>query len=143
MDVLSRSIEETKELAGSIAKKLKAGDILALYGDLGSGKTTFTSYLVHSLGIDKRVQSPTFVIARRYMGGKGDISTVNHIDLYRMESKKDLNDLGLEEIFDEPGAISVIEWPELVEDLLPKETIKIYFKYAGEDERKINVQDIN
>lgn len=143
MDILSRSIEETKELAGSVAKKLKPGDILALYGDLGSGKTTFTSYLVHFLGIDKRVQSPTFVIARRYSGGKKDISTVNHIDLYRMESKQDLSDLGLEEIFDEESAITVIEWPELAEDLLPKGTIEIYFKYMDEDERKIDVPDIN
>lgn len=143
MDVLSRSTEETKELARGVARKLKPGNVLALYGDLGSGKTTFTSYLVHFLGIDRRVQSPTFVILRKYPGGKGDILTVNHIDLYRMQSKEELEDLGLEEIFEESDAIAVIEWPELAEDLLPKDVIKIHFKYVDEDERKINVPDIN
>src|SRR3990167_8191355 len=98
MDVLSRSTQETEELAKRLATQLKSGDVLALHGDLGSGKTTFTAYLVSALGIEKRVQSPTFVILRRYAaetdetaenigGSLNGIKIVNHLDLYRVQSK--------------------------------------------------------
>ena len=164
MEVLSKSTEDTKELARSIAKRLKKGDILALYGDLGSGKTTFTSYLVHALGIEKRVQSPTFVLIRKYNrdsiaslqsdrmvepqrhSGRSvatdRVSEVNHVDLYRLETENEIKEIGLEEIINE-GGITVIEWPEKAEKLLPKETIKINFTYEGENERKITVQNLN
>ena len=143
MDVLSRSTEETQRLVGSIAQKLKPGDVLALYGDLGSGKTTFTTFLVGALGIEKRVQSPTFVILREYSGGNGKINKVNHLDLYRMQSEDDLVDLDLPSLFDGRDAITVIEWPELAEKYLPKDTIKLNFNYVSENERKISVQNLN
>ena len=92
-EFISNSTEETKSIAKEISKNLKTGDVLALYGDLGSGKTTFTSYLVHHLGIENRVQSPTFVIARRY-SNEGSLVTVNHLDLYRLTSLDEVKDLG-------------------------------------------------
>ena len=143
MEVLSKSTTDTKELAGSVAKSLKPGAVLALYGDLGSGKTTFTTYLVHALGIEKRVQSPTFVLLREYAGGSGKITKVHHLDLYRVESKEGLSDLGIQELFEEKAAITVIEWPEIAEEALPEDTLKIYFEYVGEGERKICVQNLN
>ena len=73
MEVLLSSTKETKDLAGKIAKKLNPGDTLALYGDLGSGKTTFVNFLVDALGIPARVQSPTFVLHRKYTGVEGNI----------------------------------------------------------------------
>lgn len=142
MEILSKSTEETKKLAGGIAKELKPGAVLALYGDLGSGKTTFTTFLVHALGIEKRVQSPTFVILRKYSkDGGGGISNVNHLDLYRLQGAEEVLDLDIAEIFGEPNSITVIEWPEVVESFLPQNTKKIYFEYASDDERKIRVQD--
>jgi len=119
---------------------------LALYGDLGSGKTTFTSYLVSALGIESRVQSPSFVIIRKYNSvgeNTKDIETVYHIDLYRLTKKEELEDLGLEELFAEENAISVIEWPELAQDLLPKAAITMKFKYLDENIRSINVQNLD
>ncbi len=140
MEVLSKSTNQTKELAGSIAKKLKSGAVVGLYGDLGAGKTTFAGFLVHALGIDRRVQSPTFVIARKYIGKK---LTVNHIDLYRLQDPEELQDLGLQEFFEEKSAITLIEWPEVAEVFLPEGTIRIYFEYVNENTRKIKVQNLD
>jgi len=163
MEVTTSSTTETKKLAEQLAKKLKPGDILCLYGDLGSGKTTFTGYLVKALDIDARVQSPTFVIARRYSDekrgagsgaknksdkeshdkNKNKIKTVNHIDLYRLSSVDEVTNIGLQEYFEEPAAITVIEWPEIAEKLFPKNCIKIYFEYIDEDERTIKTYNLH
>jgi len=144
MEVTSSSTEETQELAIKLAKKMKPGAVLALEGDLGSGKTTFTSYLVHALGSSSRVQSPSFVLIRRYVVPKtkdSDIQTIYHIDLYRLTTKEEVYDLGLEEMFSEEGAVVIIEWPDLAEDILPKNTIKLSFSYKDEDSRIIDVQN--
>jgi len=132
MEIITGSTEETKKFACEIAKKTKSGDVLALYGDLGSGKTTFTRYFVEALGFKNRVQSPTFVIARKY-------GNVNHVDLYRLTSEKEVEELGLEELLADKKAITIIEWPELSEKLLPKNTSKIHFEYVDENTRKINL----
>jgi len=145
MEIKSSSTKETQKLAHKLASKIRPGDILALYGDLGSGKTTFTSYLVKALGLENRVQSPSFVIVRKYSDAQatGDIKTVNHIDLYRLTQKEELVDLGLEELFSEENAISIIEWPGLAADILPNGVITMNFDYLGENERSINVQNID
>lgn len=132
MEIITHSTQETKEFAIKLAKDIKPGMVLALYGDLGSGKTTFTRFLVEALGIEKRVQSPTFVIARRY-------DKVNHIDLYRLTSKKEVEDLGFGEMVKDIDTISIVEWPELAEDLLPKDTLRIYFEYVDETSRRIKI----
>lgn len=142
MEILLSSTQKTKDLAGKVAGKLKPGDVLALYGDLGSGKTTFVNFLVDSLGIPARVQSPTFVLHRKYTGGSGDIKVVNHIDLYRITKLEETNDLGLDEIFTKEDSVAVIEWPELVENILPKKTTKIYFDYVSKNERKAKIQNL-
>ena len=148
MDVLSRSTQETEELAKRLATQLKSGDVLALHGDLGSGKTTFTSYLVSALGIEKRVQSPTFVILRRYAAegvgrSGGEVQAVNHLDLYRIQSREEVEDLGLSDLFSEPNSITVIEWPEVAEEFLPENVTKISFEYVDENTRRIHAQNLN
>lgn len=139
MEVFSQSTGETENLAQRVAKGLKPGDVLALYGGLGSGKTTFVGFLVEALGIYARVLSPTFVVLRCYSGGGGLIKAVNHVDLYRMQSREEVFALGLQEIFSEEDAITVIEWPELAENYLPETSKKIYFEYVAENIRKINL----
>ena len=96
-----------------------------------------------ALGFVSRVQSPTFVVLRKYLGGRNAIKVINHIDLYRLTNRREIDYLGLEEILSEPGSISIIEWPELIEDLLPPNTMKIKFEHVGEFERKINVQSLS
>ena len=122
MEVTTNSTQETKELAEKLAENIKSGMTLALYGDLGSGKTTFTRFLVEALGQDSRVQSPTFVVAREY-------GNINHIDLYRLTTKEEVEDIGIEEFLADESAINIIEWPELAEAFLPKDRISIYFGF--------------
>ena len=143
MEIISKTTEDTKKLAFSIAQKLKPGDVLALYGDLGSGKTTFTGFLTRALNSTSRVQSPTFVLMRRYKCNLNDINNINHIDLYRLSSINEILDLGFEEILNEKNTLSILEWPELIENNLPKKTIKIKFEIIDENERKINVQSLS
>lgn len=132
MEIITHSTEETKKFACQIAKKVRPGSVLALYGDLGSGKTTFVRFLVEALGVKNKVQSPTFVIARKY--GK-----VNHVDLYRLTTEKEVEDVGIEEILKDKNTVTVIEWPELAEKFLPRDTIRIYFEYVDENSRKIKL----
>ena len=136
MENITKSTEETKKLAFEIAKKIKPGTTVALYGDLGSGKTTFTRYFVEALGIKNRVQSPTFVVARKY----GDI---NHVDLYRLTSKEDAIDIGIEEMLVDKNVITLIEWPGIIEELLSEDTVKIYFEYIDENTRKITIKNLH
>lgn len=139
MEVSTHSTEETKKLAEQVAHKITKGAVLALYGDLGSGKTTFTRYLVESLGLKARVQSPTFVLARKY---QNDSFVINHLDLYRLTSKEEAMDIGIEEYLKNSDEITVIEWPENIEDILPIDTARIYFEYVGENDRKIKIQNL-
>ena len=143
MEITTTSTEQTKELAQQLSQEIKPGTILALYGDLGAGKTTFTRYLVEALGFDSRVQSPTFVIMRNYARDAGDINRVHHVDLYRLTSAGEAQDLDLAVVFEDTSAITIIEWPQIIEEQLPKETIKINFEYIDENSRKINVQNIS
>ena len=142
MEISTHSSQETKELAIKVANKIFKGSVMALYGELGTGKTTFTRYLVEALGLQSRVQSPTFVIARRY--ADKDI-IFNHIDLYRLTSRQEAEEIGIEELLKNKESITVIEWPEIIESLLPEETISIYFDYINNDEngRKIKIQNLH
>ena len=148
MEKIVNSTEETEQLAGEVAKKLKRGDVLALYGDLGAGKTTFTRFLVKALGFTGRVQSPTFVLARVYnldlnnvssSGSGSRINRINHLDLYRLQNKEEVGGLGIKEYFDQPDSLTVIEWPEVAEDYLPENTVKIIFEDLGDSKRKITI----
>jgi tRNA threonylcarbamoyladenosine biosynthesis protein TsaE len=139
-EFISNSIEETKEFASRFAKKLKPGDILALYGRLGAGKTAFIQGLAKGLGFKGKVFSPTFIFVRPYNIGnkKAKIEILYHIDLYRLEDEKDLKSIGISEFLNEPNTISVIEWPEKIERNLPKKAIKIEIEVLGENRRKFS-----
>ncbi len=143
MEVTTSSTQETKKLAQQLAKKVKPDMVIALYGELGSGKTTFVSFLVKALGFDSRVQSPTFVLIRHYKKNTGEIKSIFHVDLYRIIEAKEVEGLGLHELFEEKDALVIIEWPELLENYLPEGTIKIYFTYLDENSRRINVQNLS
>ncbi|SRR3989344_810784 len=142
---ISRSEVDTHRLAEKIAESIKRGlpagrqsKIIALYGNLGSGKTTFVQGLAKALGIRQRIISPTFVIIRPHKLKTN--KTFYHIDLYRL-GKADPNNLGLKEIFLEKDAIVAIEWAEKIEKLLPKDTLKIKFKTLSENEREVTIEN--
>ena len=149
-EFISNSAEGTKKFAGEFAKKLKPGDILALYGDLGTGKTTFIQGLVASLGYKDKVFSPTFIFVRPYKISESGIASRDqekkikifyHIDLYRIEKPADLKTIGIEEFLNEGDSVSAIEWPERIENGLPARTVKIRFAYIDETKRGITVSE--
>lgn len=130
---ISNSSLKTKQIGEEFAKSLKGGSVVALYGNLGSGKTTFTQGLAKGLGIKKRIISPTFIIVRDYKAS--DSRNFYHVDLYRVGNN--MQGLGLEEILEDKNSIVVIEWAEKLGSKLPKERIDIYFETIDRDERQI------
>ena len=132
---ITSSPTETKEWAEALAKAITPPKILALFGNLGAGKTTFIQGLAKGLGIRGRVLSPTFIFIRPYKLSKG--YKFYHVDLYRLDSEKDVEAIGLNEILQDKNAIVAIEWPEKIENLLPKETIIIKIEELDETKRKL------
>ncbi len=121
----------TKRAGESLAPFLRAGDVVALSGDLGAGKTTFTGGVAHGLEIIEHVISPTFNIMREYRHGRLPLF---HIDAYRLEDGN--ADIGLEEFVDD-GGVSVIEWPQYVNHLLPKHALHIAILDVGPTTRQL------
>jgi tRNA threonylcarbamoyladenosine biosynthesis protein TsaE len=118
--------QDTKDLAAYIAPLLKPGDVISLAGDLGSGKTFFAKQIGLNLGIDEEIDSPTFVILKEYHCG---IYPMYHLDLYRLKNENELMDLGIFDMLE--SGITLIEWPELAEQLLPYQTLKLVFHFDG------------
>lgn len=148
--IITKNFTQTQNLGKKFAEKLTNGGIVALYGNLGSGKTTFIQGFAKGLGIKNKIISPTFIIVRKYeINLKSSISNLKsfyHIDLYRIENEAGLQGLGLEEILNDASNIVAIEWPEKIEKFLPDKTIKINFEYLPsgmigheKDERRIKI----
>ena len=149
----TKNFTQTQNLGKKFVNNLKSGAILALYGNLGSGKTTFVQGFAKGLGIKQKIISPTFIIIRKYnipkssillapqsLGDVGNLKSFYHIDLYRIENEKDVKDLGLEEILNDKSNIVAIEWPEKIEKILPNKRINLYFEYLKDDSRRIEIK---
>jgi tRNA threonylcarbamoyladenosine biosynthesis protein TsaE len=135
------STEETISYAGAFADKLQRGDIVALYGDLGSGKTQFVKGVCLAFKSYTPATSPSFVILNRYEGVDkyGNELLIYHFDLYRVTSLTELYDLGYEEFF-HGGGICLIEWAEMLRDLLPMQRYDIRLSLGtDENERVIEI----
>lgn len=145
MEYTSRSEIETRQIANRILEEaLRRGArpvVLALYGELGAGKTTFVKKLAEAVGIKDEIRSPTFLIVREFDIGPpgGGLERLIHIDAYRIDSSQELIDLGLEKILQDPKNLVVIEWAERAEELLPPSATRIRFEIIGEHERKLFV----
>ena len=118
--------QDTIDLAAFIAPLLKMGDVVCLYGELGSGKTYFTKQIGKMLYIEDEIDSPSFVLFKEYNCGKYPLY---HLDLYRLHSEEELLDLGIFDMIE--NGITMIEWPELAANLLPHCTHKLRFHYDG------------
>jgi tRNA threonylcarbamoyladenosine biosynthesis protein TsaE len=125
----TRSPEETRRVALALTPILLPGDVLALAGDLGVGKTTFVQGLAAGLKIPERVTSPTFILMREYFGGRYPLV---HLDIYRLGTMQEVIDLGYEEFLD-PGHIIAVEWGDAIEPLLPREHLMIQLSYGDVD----------
>jgi tRNA threonylcarbamoyladenosine biosynthesis protein TsaE len=135
IEKISSSAEETKKFGSKLAGSLRKGDVVALVGPLGSGKTCLVQGICAGLGVKEFVTSPSFVIINQYPGR----FWVYHFDLYRLKDRKELMDLGYEEFFYDNG-ICLIEWAEKVKELLPQKRIKISMKIVSKNERRIVVK---
>ena len=116
----SHSYEDTSRIAAEIADTFKGGEFVAMYGDLGAGKTAFVQGVAKALGIDRAVTSPTFTIVNEYEGRL----KLYHFDVYRIEEIEEMYAIGYDEYISS-GGVCIVEWAELIEDLFPDEYIKI------------------
>lgn len=145
MKYLSKSLEDTDKIANNFLSKIsddkgKQATVVGLFGDLGSGKTTFTQALGRHLGVEEMMTSPTFVIEKIYsLDGKNGFKKMIHIDAYRLASGKELLSLNFNKISQNPDNLILIEWPERVADILPADLVKINFNFVSEFEREIDV----
>ena len=120
-----QSVEQTQDLAKKLAKKIHPGSIISLIGDLGTGKTTFTKGFARQIGIKDHVTSPTFKLISEYQSPN---CKLYHIDAYRMDGPEDFLNIGGEEYLTSKDSITIIEWGDLLHELLPSRTITINFK---------------
>lgn len=136
----SNSQNQTFEIAKQIARQSDPGDVFALEGDLGSGKTTFVKGFAKALGVEANITSPTFVVLKRYKTSNAKIANLIHIDAYRLSGSSDAESIGFTEIIKDPLSVTLIEWPERIEGLLPSRTKRISFEYVSDKERKITIK---
>lgn len=132
---ISKNELETKELAKRISSKLNNGDIIVLSGDLGSGKTKFTEGILSYFGLENEISSPTFTIVNEYIS---ENINIYHFDVYRLSDVDEFYAIGGEEYFSK--GICIIEWGEIIEEILPKDYIKITFSKDNSDD---NVRILN
>ena len=130
------SISDLPEVAKKVIPLLEQFPIVAFYGAMGAGKTTFIKALCDELKVSDTVNSPSFAIINEYLSGSGQ--SIFHFDFYRLKNITELFDLGYEEYFD-GGNICLIEWPEIVEDYLPNERLNIIITELGEGKRTISI----
>lgn len=136
---MTTGTEGTAQAATELAKSLVGGEVIALVGDLGSGKTTFTAALGKALGVVERMTSPTFVLMHTHALPEGPIRMFIHADAWRTDTAG-LRGVGLDEFIGAPGIVVVIEWADRVPDLLPPETIKVTLHNLGGDRRDIRIE---
>lgn len=139
MKYITKNEKGTFNIAKDFAKKLKGGEVIAMTGDLGAGKTAFTKGLAAGLGIKNIITSPTFVLMKNYQikDSKKPVKQLAHIDAYRLSNGMELEALGAEDYFNNENCVTVIEWAERVKDILPKHYFLFIFRVLNETNREI------
>ncbi|MFA6322561.1 MAG: tRNA (adenosine(37)-N6)-threonylcarbamoyltransferase complex ATPase subunit type 1 TsaE [Candidatus Buchananbacteria bacterium] len=141
MRYFSKNAKETYNLGKKIALTLKGGEILALSGNLGAGKTVFSKGVAAGLGVKAVITSPTFVLMKIYHP-KSKILTLKkfvHIDCYRVDGPMAIEGIGATDYFNQSDSVVLIEWAEKIKKILPPSAIKIKIKILKEDKREINI----
>jgi tRNA threonylcarbamoyladenosine biosynthesis protein TsaE len=152
MDTISKSIKDTEKIARVFVKDLMSNNfiknpkatIVGLYGNLGVGKTAFTKIVAREFGIKRKVNSPTFVIMKKYPISKNfpykKFKYFIHMDAYRLKNEKELVHLGWNEIISKKEHLVFIEWPEQIKKAIPKKHHQIHIKHVKEEERKFKIK---
>ncbi|MBI2057660.1 MAG: tRNA (adenosine(37)-N6)-threonylcarbamoyltransferase complex ATPase subunit type 1 TsaE [Candidatus Yanofskybacteria bacterium] len=146
MKFISKSPKETRKAARVLAKEIaqkalqkRIAFVLGLEGELGAGKTTFVKGFAKGLGVKNKISSPTFVLIKSYNLKLTAYNNLFHIDAYRLKDHKDLLQLGVKKIFNNPKNLILIEWSDRVKKILPKNYMKIHIDHIDEMTRKISV----
>ena len=145
---VSNNLEESKKFAQDLAREIlaekqqeKGALILALVGDLGSGKTTFAQAFAEALGVKEKIKSPTFIIFRKSKipASPASFEYFYHFDVYRIHNEKEILNLGWEEIISNAKNIVLMEWADKIEKILPKNCVKIIFNHLSVDKREMEI----
>ena len=141
MEIKIQSLEHIHEAAREFIAAMGDNTVFALYGKMGAGKTTFIKALCQELGVEDVVTSPTFAVINEY---RTDIAgeLIYHFDFYRIKKLEEVYDMGYEDYF-YSGALCFIEWPELVEELLPGNTIKVTIEELEDGSRKLTMENLD
>ena len=141
MEIKIQSLEHIHEAAREFIAAMGDNTVFALYGKMGAGKTTFIKALCQELGVEDVVTSPTFAVINEY---RSDIAgeLIYHFDFYRIKKLEEVYDMGYEDYF-YSGALCFIEWPELVEELLPSNTIKVTIEELEDGSRKLTMENLD
>lgn len=137
LSIVTRSAAETQALGRALMDLLPHGALIALYGDLGAGKTCLVRGMAEAVGMMERVTSPTFTLVHEYRGDR----TLYHLDLYRLTSPEQVLHLGYEDLFDPGDGLCVVEWAERAEGMLPERRVDIRLTHEGGDARRIEVEN--
>ena len=136
----TKTPKETAKIATALAKKMKGGEVVALHGNLGAGKTTFAQAFAKALGVKERVQSPTFILMHEHrLKKKGGPAYFLHADAYRGDAAQ-FRAVGFDEYLGRPDAVVLVEWAERVEALLPKKRIEVRLRHLGGDRRGLTLK---
>ncbi len=131
MSWTTEDFKQTQTLGKQLSLSLKRGDVLALCGDLGSGKTTFVQGVAVGLGVDETVTSPSFVLAHEYSGKE---LTIYHLDLFRLEKEEDVETIGIEDYM-APDGVTLVEWADKIPEILPADYVKLQFETKSDQLR--------
>ena len=137
---ISNSLEDTNAFAKVLSKKIKKGDTILFFADMGAGKTTLTKSLLKELGVQSNVTSPTFTIVNEYVAGN---TKINHFDFYRIEDESEAEEIGLREMIEDKNSVNIIEWPQNISSILPRNYIKITIKKGEGNKREFLVEGLN
>lgn len=136
MELEINSLETINNAAIDFVKQMGNNTVFAFYGNMGAGKTTFIKAICKELGVEDAINSPTFAIVNEYRSKTSEL--IYHFDFYRIKTEKEVFDLGYEDYF-YSGSLCFIEWPELIENLLPLDVIKIHIRETENGQRLVSV----
>ena len=131
--IVLKNETDTRALGAKLAGEMEPNQVYALIGDLGTGKTTLAKAIARGLGVSETLTSPTFTIVQEYETGR---LPLYHFDVYRVSDEDELFEIGLEDYFHK-GGVCLIEWADLIEDLLPEGTVTIRLAYGEEEGERI------
>ena len=134
MEITIKSLDTIQEAAKEFINRMGEGKVFAFYGKMGAGKTTFIKALCETLGVKDVITSPTFSLINEYTAGKGN--SIYHFDFYRIKKLEEVYDMGYEDYF-YSGNLCLLEWPELIEEILPENVIKVTIEEQADGTRKL------